>query len=145
MCDVSEMALLSHIPAIADRAPLLDHPWKTERSWMLDHAEKTARLLADLKAAVPFKVVLTPQLAAHLRAEHVAASAQPEHTVADLSYAGDEGGIVCHLAPSNAGGGIIVSLTHVGVPRWMPLSSAVLRYQKHRVKKLKKQGQALPR
>ena len=25
MCDVSEMALLSHIPAIADRAPLLDH------------------------------------------------------------------------------------------------------------------------
>jgi hypothetical protein len=28
MCDVSEMALLSHIPAIADRALLLDHPEK---------------------------------------------------------------------------------------------------------------------
>jgi hypothetical protein len=25
MCDVSKMALLSHIPAIVDRAPLLDH------------------------------------------------------------------------------------------------------------------------
>ena len=107
---------------------------------MLDHPEKTARLLADLKAAVPFKVVLTPQLAAHLRAEQVAAAVQTEHTVSDLSYAGDEGGIVCHLA--NAGGAIAVSLTHVLVPRSMPISSAVLRYQKHRVKKLKKQGHA---
>jgi len=109
---------------------------------VLDHPEKTARLLADLKAAVPFKVVLTPQRAAHLRAEQVAAAVQTEHIVSDLSYAGDEGGIVCHLATSNAGGAIAVSLTHVLVPRSMPISSAVLRYQKHRVKKLKKQGHA---
>jgi len=108
---------------------------------MLDDPEKTARLLADLKAAVPFKVALTPQLAAHLRAEQVAAAAEPEHAVSDLSYAGDEGGIVCHLAPTEAGAALVVSLTHVSVPRSMPLSSAVLRYQKHRVKKLKKQGQ----
>jgi hypothetical protein len=39
---------------------------------MLDHPEKTARLLAELKAAVPFKVA--PQLVAHLRAEHVVAA-----------------------------------------------------------------------
>jgi hypothetical protein len=109
---------------------------------MLDHPEKTARLLADLKAAVPFKVALTPQLAARLRAEQVAVAAETEHTVSDLSYAGDEGGIVCHLASSNAGGALIVSLTHVSVPRSMPFSSAVLRYQKHRVKKLKMQGHA---
>jgi hypothetical protein len=109
---------------------------------MLDHPEKTARLLAELKAATPFKVALTPQLTAHLRAEHVAAAAEAEHTVSDLSYAGDEGGIVCRLAPSNAGAALVVSLTHVLVPRSMPLSPAVLRYQRHRVKKLKKQGQA---
>ena len=42
---------------------------------MLDHPEKTARLLAELKAAVPSKVALMPQLVAHLRAEHVAAAA----------------------------------------------------------------------
>jgi hypothetical protein len=108
---------------------------------MLDHPEKTARLLADLKAAVPFKVALTPQLAAHLRAERVAAAAETEHIVSDLSYAGEEGGIVCHLAPTEAGAALVVSLTHVSVPRSMPLASAVLRYQKHRVKKLKKQGQ----
>ena len=107
---------------------------------MLDHPEKTARLLAELKAAVPFKVALTPHLAAHLRAEYVAAAAAPEHIVSDLSYAGDEGGIVCHLAPSEAGAALVVSLTHISVPRSLPLSAAVLRYQKHRVKKLKKQG-----
>jgi hypothetical protein len=35
-----------------------------------------------------------------------------------------------------------VSLTHVRVPPSMPLATEVLRYQKHRVKKLKKQGKA---
>jgi len=31
-------------------------------------------------------------------------------------------------------------LTHVRVPRSMPLAAAVLDYQKHRMKKIKKQG-----
>jgi hypothetical protein len=35
-----------------------------------------------------------------------------------------------------------VSLTHVRVPPSMPLAAEVLRYQKHRVKKLRKQGKA---
>jgi hypothetical protein len=42
-----------------------------------------------------------------------------------MSYLGDEGGIVCHMVPPS-----------------MPLAAEVLRYQKHRVKKLKKQGKA---
>ncbi len=109
---------------------------------MLDNPDKTARLLAELKAAVPFKVRLTPELTEYLGVPHVAAAAEAEHTVSDLSYAGDEGGIVCHLAPSEAGAALVVSLTHVFVSRSMPLSPAVLQYQKHRVKKLKKQDQA---
>lgn len=108
---------------------------------MLDHPEKTARLLTELKAAVPFNVELTPQLIAYLRGQNVTAVDDPEHIVADLSYAGDEGGIVCHLAASDAGAAIIVSLTHVVVPRSSPLARSVLNYQKRRVKKLKRQGQ----
>jgi hypothetical protein len=34
---------------------------------------------------------------------------------------------------------IVVSLTHVRVPPTFPFATAVLDYQKHRVKKLKKQ------
>lgn len=109
---------------------------------MLDHPEKTVRLLAALKAAAPFEVELMPVLINYLRAENLTAAIRTHQTVSDLSYAGDEGGIVCHLSRSDeTGQALVVSLTHVRVPRTMPLSAAVAGYQKHRVKKLKKQGQ----
>jgi hypothetical protein len=107
---------------------------------MLDHPEKTPKLLAALKAAVPFEVELTEQLVKYLRAQHLAGADQKHHTVSDLSYAGDAGGIVCHIAPPEKQEALVVSLTHLHVTRTMPLAAAVADYQKHRVKKLKKQG-----
>ena len=108
---------------------------------MLDHPEKTARLLAALKAAVPFEVELVPSLVNYLRAQQVAIADQSQHVVSDLSYTGDEGGIVCHIAPVNEEA-LVISLTHVRVSRTLSFATAVLDYQKHRVKKLKKQGHA---
>ena len=105
---------------------------------MLDNPEKTARLLAALKAAVPFKVELVPSLVTYLRAQHVAIADQTQHIVSNLSYAGDEGGIVCHIAPPDKEEALVVSLTQVRVPRSMPLAAAVADYHNHRVKKLKK-------
>jgi hypothetical protein len=107
---------------------------------MLDDPKKTAQLMTELKAAVPFKVELTPWLINHLHAQHDEIAKTTEHVVSDLSYAGDEGGIVCHIPPSAAREMLVVSLTHVLVPRSMPFAAAVGQYQKHRVKKLKKQG-----
>jgi hypothetical protein len=66
---------------------------------MLDNPEKATKLLAALKAAVPFEVELTDRLIKQLRAQHHASADQNNHTVSDLSYAGDEGGIVCHIVP----------------------------------------------
>jgi len=106
---------------------------------VLDDPKKTALLIAELKAAVPFKVELTPWLVSHLRAEHIDIADATEHIVRDLSYAGDEGGIVCHLAPAGNGAALVVSLTHILVHRPLPFAGAVWQYQKHRVKKLKKQ------
>jgi hypothetical protein len=60
---------------------------------MLDNPEKTTKLLAALKAAVPFEVELTERVVKQLR------TAEKHHTVSELSYAGDEGGIVCHIVP----------------------------------------------
>ncbi len=106
---------------------------------MLDRPERTARLLAALKAAAPFDVELAPSLIEYLQAENIADA--DHHVVWDLSYAGDEGGIMCHMSRSEeTGRALVVSLTHVRVPRSMPLAAAVADYQKHRVKKLKKQG-----
>jgi hypothetical protein len=107
---------------------------------MLDNLEKTLHLLAALKASLPFEVELTPSLTQHLRAHHVVAADQNRHMVTDVSYAGDEGGIVCHIVPSDQREALVVSLTHVRVPRLMPLAVAVTAYQRHRVKRLKMQG-----
>lgn len=106
---------------------------------MLDNPEKTARLLAALKAAVPFEVELAPLVLKQLQADKFAAASR--QIVSNLSYAGDEGGIMCHLSrPEETERALVVSLTHVLVPRSMPLAAEVAAYQKHRVKKLKKQG-----
>jgi hypothetical protein len=107
---------------------------------MLDDPKKTDRLMAELTAATPFNVALTPWVVQHLQAEHGDLVNAAEHVVSYLSYAGDEGGILCHIAPSATANVLVISLTHVSVPRSLPFAAAVLQYQKHRVKKLKKQG-----
>ena len=43
-----------------------------------------------------------------------------------------------HIQPEDAESVVVVSLTHVRVLRKLPFAAAVLDYQKHRVKKLKK-------
>ena len=107
---------------------------------MLDDPEKTERLLAALKASLPFVVHLTPSLAQHLRAQHVDVGAQNRQIVSEVSYAGDEGGIICHIVPPDGREVLIVSLTHVRVSPSMPLAAKVRQYQKHRISKLRKQG-----
>ena len=107
---------------------------------MLDHPENTMRLLAVLKAAAPFEVELTERIIKHLRTQSSVLADHPRHVVSDLSYAGDAGGIMCHMLPCQEDtGALVVSLTHVCVPRALPFAAAVAHYQKHRVKKLKKQ------
>jgi hypothetical protein len=107
---------------------------------MLDNAKKTEALMAALKAAVPFEVELTPEVVNQLRAQSLAHANQTRRIVSDLSYAGDEGGIVCHVVPLDKKEALFISITHVRVPVTMPLAAAVVDYQKHRVKKLRKQG-----
>ena len=106
---------------------------------MLDKPEKTRQLVTALKAAVPFEVELTPEVVAHLRSQEIAYAVEPRQTVSGVSYAGDEGGIVCHLLPKETDNVIVLSLTHVRVHRSLPFAADVFDYQKHRVKRLKKQ------
>jgi hypothetical protein len=107
---------------------------------MLDKPEKTYPLLAALRVAVPFEVELTPSVIAHLRAQQVAVAVNPRQIVTEVSYAGDEGGILCHMAPEESRDALIVSMTHVRAKLSLPFAAAVLDYQKHRVKNLKKQN-----
>lgn len=110
---------------------------------MLDQRDKTMRLLAELKAAAPFEVELTQRVIDYVRAQDAAVVDEAHPVVKDLSYAGDEGGIMCHLRPAGDGANaLVVSLTHVRVPRRLPFAAAAAAYQKHRVKKLRKQNRS---
>ena len=106
---------------------------------MLDRPEKTEALLDAMEQALPFEVGLMPELIVGLARQQRPVAVNPVETVTDISYAGDEGGIMCHITPSDADSMVVVSLTHVRVPRALPFAATALAYQKHRVKKLKKQ------
>jgi len=107
---------------------------------MLDKPKKTRDLIAILEAAVPFEVALMPDLIEHLARQQNPVVVKAIETVSEISYLGDLGGIVCHVQPEDSESMIVVSLTHVRLPCTLPFATAVLDYQKHRVKKLKKQA-----
>jgi hypothetical protein len=109
---------------------------------MLDNPEKTTRLLTALTVALPFEVELMPDVIESLRTQQTTIVVKPQQIVSELSYAGDEGGIMCHILPKETENAIIISITHLRMHRKQPLAIAVFDYQKHRVKKLKKQSRA---
>jgi hypothetical protein len=106
---------------------------------VLDKPEKTHELMEILDAAVPFEVALIPDLIEHLARQQKPIAIKPIETVSKVSYLGDVGGIICHIQPEHAESVVVVSLTHLRLGRKLPFAAAVLDYQKHRVKKLKKQ------
>jgi hypothetical protein len=106
---------------------------------MLDKPEKTRELMAILEAAVPFEVALMPDMIEHLARQQKPVVVKPIETVSEVSYIGDVGGIICHIQPEDAESMVLVSLTHVRVRHTLPFAAAVLDYQKHRVKKLRRQ------
>ena len=99
---------------------------------MLDHPEKTARLTTAMKAALSFDVELTSSTTAYLCAQHIVDDVKPKQTVSKVFYAGDEGGILCHILAEITEKAIVISLTHLRMHRSNPISAAVFDYQKHR-------------
>lgn len=106
---------------------------------MLDRPKKTRELVAILDAAVPFEVALMPDLIEHLARQQDPVAVRSIETVSKIFYLGDAGGIMCHIQPEDVESAVVISLTHMRVRRTLPFAAAVLDYQKHRVKKLKKQ------
>ena len=90
---------------------------------MLDNPEKTAHLLAALKAAMPFEVELPPMVINQLQADKVAAGHQARQTVSDLSYLGDEGGIICSTRACDV---VTVSTRKLGSPSSCTCSPTLL-------------------
>ncbi|MBV8357342.1 MAG: hypothetical protein JO189_05330 [Deltaproteobacteria bacterium] len=102
----------------------------------IDDPFEVEQLMSDLERALPFEGTFEERGWKRLMKEgHVPPGSSPSVVVEKLSYSGDYGGILCHLADN----GVICSLTHLRFPLNFPFLRNVTAYQKRRVKKLKRQ------
>ncbi len=103
----------------------------------IDDPDKTERLIDGLERLLPCKAAFEEKGWQHLMNEgKVPRGANPSVTIEKLAYSGDFGGILCHLAEHS----LVCSLTHLRFPPSCSLYRDITAYQKHRVKKLKKQA-----
>ncbi len=106
---------------------------------MIDNPDKTAALVAGLKANLPLPARPTADSLKTLRQQPSMRDFPPECSITDIYYAGDEGGILCTLdfGLEDSKEVAIVSITHLRFDRNAPLSRETAQYQRHRVKKLR--------
>jgi hypothetical protein len=58
-----------------------------------------------------------------------------------ISYAGDEGGIMCRLdTGADTANAVFTSITHLRFDPRLPLAREIVAYQKHRVKRLRRRS-----
>jgi hypothetical protein len=62
--------------------------------------------------------------------------------VTKVNYAGDEGGVMCHVAfdEEDKEEVFLVSITHLAFDRRLPVARKIAAYQKHRIKDLRRDG-----
>jgi hypothetical protein len=107
---------------------------------MIDNPDHVERLLAKLQAALPLPARVTPELAAMLQANNTATNIPSACSITWVSYAGDEGGIMCRLDfGQECASAAVVSITHLRFDARLPLARDITAYQKHRVKRLRHQ------
>ncbi len=114
---------------------------------MIDHPGQVDRLLARMRAALPMPARMTPRLLATVQEQDPGTPMAAACRVTKVDYAGDEGGIVCHLARDGSdekGKLIVTSITHLEFDPRLPLAREIAAYQKHRIKRLRRTHQPPP-
>jgi len=107
---------------------------------MIDNPDQAERLLARLQVALPLPARVTPELAATLQTKNLATEIPLTCSISMISYAGDEGGIICRLDFAQAIETVAyASITHLRFDPRLPVARDIAAYQKHRVKRLRRQ------
>jgi hypothetical protein len=106
---------------------------------MIDNIEQVDRLLLKLLASLPLQAAPTPELAALMRKEAPEYDVPRQYDIVEVSYAGDEGGIMCRLLLTGPGEekAFYVSITHLAFHRRHPAAREIAAYQKHRIKRMR--------
>ena len=114
---------------------------------MIDHPDQVDRLLTRLREALQVRARLTPRLQVSLREQNQGLSPAATCQITRVDYAGDEGGIVCHLArvgDDQSGHLVVTSITHLDFDPRHPLTREISDYQKHRIKRPKRAQRVPP-
>lgn len=109
---------------------------------MIDNQEKTMQLITAMAEVPVLTARLSPELKAIMRKKDPTAVVPDTCTVGEIIYTGEEGGITCKLdfGHGNEKAVFLASITHLIFDRRCPLYRQITAYQKHRIKKLKKQS-----
>jgi hypothetical protein len=108
---------------------------------MIDDVRKTDLLMSMLKESLPIEANITPYLTGALADQSPDITIPKKCDVTNVFYTGDMGGILCSLDIGGAKTKTphVVSTTHLTLDRRVLISREIEAYQRHRVKKLKKQ------
>lgn len=107
---------------------------------MIDRPDQVGRLMERLNAALPIPARVTPELQIMLRQQRGVVM-PASCSITWVSYAGDEGGIVCRLeARPEPAEAVFTSITHLRFDPRLPLAREILACQKHRVNRLRRQA-----
>lgn len=104
---------------------------------MIDNQARTMALIKKMEEQLPIPARPSKEFIQDMARNNT--HIEPEVKIYSVLYMGDEGGIACTISePKTSKQPIVVSITHLRVPLSHPLAKEILRYQKHRVKKLKR-------
>src|SRR5207244_13463556 len=104
---------------------------------MIDDPGTVARLMDQLQAHLPMPAFPTEELVRTRRRGGVKVSVDRALSIKRVFYAGDEGGIVCDVTPTQGAKEVfVVSLTHLRIAPNHPLFRPILAYQRERVRRL---------
>jgi hypothetical protein len=107
---------------------------------VIDNQDQVERLLRKLTEVLPLPALATPALMADLRERSSAAKITLDCKVTEVIYAGDEGGIMCHLTfdEEEKEEVFFVSITHLVFDRRLPAAREIAAYQRHRIKRIRR-------
>jgi hypothetical protein len=107
---------------------------------VIDDQDEAERLLRKLTEALPLSALASPALLANLRGRSSAAKITLDCKVTKVFYLGDEGGITCHVTfdEDEKEEIFLVSITHLAFDRRLAVAREVAAYQKHRIKRIRR-------
>jgi hypothetical protein len=107
---------------------------------VIDNKDQVERLLLRLTEVLPLPALVPPALMANLRGQSSAAKLTRDCKITEVIYAGDEGGVLCHVTFDDEQKKeiFLVSITHLAFDRRLPVAREIAAYQKHRVKHIRR-------